>query len=132
MSVINDYIGYLEKEITGVKWEKSEKIHITLKFIGNMESGLLPELKDVLYNATRTFKAIPLSIKKFSALPDFRRPRVLVLELNESDELSTLNNLIQDNASELGIAKEKRKFLPHITIGRVKGGYKMGPKVWIN
>lgn len=93
--------------------------------MGNMESSLLPDLKDVLYNASRGFKTIPLSITKLSAFPDFRRPRVIVLELDKSEELSVLYNLIQEKIEGLGISKDTRVFSPHITIGRVKVGFKM-------
>ena len=119
----------MEKNTRGVKWEREEKIHITLKFIGDMESGLLPDLKDVLHNTSQCCKTIPLKITKLSAIPNFRTPRVIVLVLNQSKELSVLHSLIQENIERLGFSKDTRSFLPHITIGRVKGVFKMSKEL---
>ena len=128
-SRITDYIGYLEKKIIGVKWEREEKTHITLKFIGDIESSLLPDLKDTLYNTSQCCETIPLKITGLSAIPNFQIPRVIILALNQSNELSTLYNSVQENIEKLGINKDTRSLLPHITIGRVKGNFKMSKKL---
>ena len=111
--------------MNGVRWESEEKIHITLKFIGDMQDVLIPDLKEVLQNTCREFKTIPVNITDLSAFPSFKSPRVIVLSLEQSNELSVLYNLIQENIAQLGIIKDARKFLPHITIGRVKSGFKI-------
>ena len=111
--------------MNGVRWESEEKIHITLKFIGDMKSVKVHELKEVLKNSCREIKSIPLNVKELSAFPSFSKPRVIVLNLDKSKELSYLYDLIQENIERLGIAMDTRKFLPHITIGRVKSGFKI-------
>ena len=103
----------------GVKWEKEEKLHITLKFIGSINDKLAKEvLGRVKSIASRT---PPLNVKfsHIDAFPDFRRPRVLVLRLKDSKEFQKLNTVLEDELSDLGIKREERKFVPHITIGRI-------------
>jgi len=114
-----------DKSFFGVKWEKASKVHITLKFIGsvNNETGedVLSKVNGIAAKTTH----INVSFSHIDAFPDFRKPRVLALRLKNSKELHDLNSLIEDELSVLGIKKEGRKFIPHITIGRIKNGFRV-------
>lgn len=108
----------------GVRWEKEDKIHITLKFIGGIEDKAVKDVLDrVKYIASKT---PPLKVKfsHIDAFPDFRRPRVLVLRLENNKEFQDLNSILEDELSSLGIKKEERKFIPHITIGRINKNFR--------
>lgn len=113
----------------GVKWESAEKIHITLKFIGNVRDEITGEIRRIVKNSAGRSNSIPLLFSHIDAFPDFRNPRVIVLRLANSKELQDLNGVIEDEMTDIGIEMDKRKFTPHITIGRVKSGFKIKDKV---
>lgn len=109
----------------GVKWEKSNKIHITLKFLGSVSEETANETGRVLNPIIKGFCPITLEYLQLDAFPDFKRPRVIVLKLARNGQLEKLKQLIEFELFRIGIESDKREFLPHITIGRVKKGFKV-------
>lgn len=129
-SEIADYVEYLQKRVRGVKWEKESRFHITLKFLGDIESSLLPGLKSVLHNTSQNFKYMRLEVTKLSGIPNLRLPRVIILSLNYNERFTALHDSIQKSIYEkLEISRDTRIFYPHITIGRVKGDFRIDEKL---
>ena len=112
----------------GVKWEKADKIHITLNFIGSVDSITSEEVLKRLNGIIPQSGPITLTFSHIDAFPDFKRPRVLVIRLNHSEELLSIKAKIDEDLSVLGIESERRGFRPHITIGRVKKGFRQTGK----
>lgn len=106
-----------------VKWVRPESIHLTLKFLGNLE----PEALDRVFTAVeRCFQSrwekFSLTVGGLGAFPNFRRPRVLWVGVQGDgyEYLLRLQQQIETELAEEGFEKEKRKFSPHLTVGRVK------------
>ena len=114
--------------ISGVKWEKADKIHITLNFIGNVDSLTSEKVFNRLNDIIPESGPISLTFSHIDAFPDFKRPRVMVIRLKHSEELLSLKEKIDEELSVLGIESETRTFKPHITIGRVKKGFRQTGK----
>ena len=59
-----DYINDISKHLSGssVKWERPQKLHITVKFLGNTEEGLMKSLKDMLDNNAKATKAFEIQL----------------------------------------------------------------------
>lgn len=126
---ISGYVGYLEKRVSGVRWEKEEKLHVTLKFISSAESDMIPDLKNVLHGVSRNFKAVPFNITRLSVLPNIKTPRVVTLSMDQSESLSAVHDFIQESTEKTGIGRDKRSFLPHVTIGRIKSNFSMSEEL---
>jgi 2'-5' RNA ligase len=98
------------------KWEPKEKLHLTLKFLGDVvdsETNLVVEkLEPVLKDIPR----INCEFDKFG----FFLPRILWLSLKVDEILFEIVKKIEDEMKDLGFAKEKRNFSPHITLLRIK------------
>jgi 2'-5' RNA ligase len=117
---ISDYINRLKPDIEGVKWEKPDKLHVTLKFLGEVDDSKLAQISntlDSLYHKQSPFK---MNITRFGGFPGLRSPRVLFVGLSENEELSKLHAEIQEQLGTLGFQRDERRFIPHVTIGRVK------------
>ena len=122
-NIKNDIAAIIEDckhNFHGVRWEKSSKIHITLKFIGSVDDITCKEVLDRVKNIAKRAVPVTLNLSHLDAFPDFRRPNVIVLRLKNSQGLLDLNNLLEGQLAGLGIKIEERLFIPHITIGRVK------------
>jgi 2'-5' RNA ligase len=104
-----------------VKWVRPKSIHLTLKFLGNIDEGGIDSIAQAIQNGVRTFQSWPVYIKNVGAFPSLRNPRVVWIGIEDkSGKIITLQNQIEKELSRLGFEKEKRRFSPHLTLGRVK------------
>ena len=113
-----------------VRWVMNGKMHLTLKFLGNTTQGSIDNLNEALFNAMKSAKVINLSISGTGAFPVKGRPNVLWLGIKgDIDELKQLTVNINNSLEPLGFITEKRDFLPHVTIARIKSNQKKIPNI---
>jgi 2'-5' RNA ligase len=119
-SQLSLYIRTLKQAVDGVKWEKSEKLHVTLKFLGDVDQSLVNEISSLLSLNAQNCSPFQVSTTLFGAFPNLRSPKVLYAGLSQNKEMAEFHSLIEDGLLEFGFERENRKFTPHITLGRVK------------
>lgn len=117
---LTNYINFLKHNIDGVKWEKFEKLHVTLKFLGDIDESRVNEISNLLEKLVHNYSPFNTSILDFGGFPDLKNPKVLYIGLSHNSELPKFQNELEKSLSEIGFEKEKRRFIPHITVGRVK------------
>lgn len=117
---INNLLIDLEKHNFDVKWVPVENLHITLKFLGHIKEETVEKVKDKLYNIVSSFKPFRLRFNGIGFFPDRKRPRVIWIDISDSDVLKNLQEIIEERLAEIGLAREKRGFSPHLTIGRIR------------
>ncbi len=105
-------------------WVRAENLHITLKFLGEVDEELIPKLKEVAQSALKTSQLdgeIAWTLDRLGAFPSVERPRVVwVGSSKEPEALATLAAQLEQALEPLGFAPEGRGFVAHITLGRVK------------
>ena len=113
-----------------LRWVMNGKMHLTLKFLGNTTQGSIDNLNEALFNVVKSAKVINLSISGTGAFPVKGRPNVLWLGIKgDIDELKQLTVNINNSLEPLGFITEKRDFLPHVTIARIKSNQKKIPNI---
>ncbi|MBI1938787.1 MAG: RNA 2',3'-cyclic phosphodiesterase [Ignavibacteriales bacterium] len=112
----DNYNGY-----ENVRWEPAEKLHITLKFLGDTEEKLIEKILGKLSTAVSSYNSLMLSFNEFGIFKREGKPKIFWVGLKPDDELKTLALDIENLCLESGFQKEKREFKPHITLLRVKG-----------
>ncbi len=118
---IADVQAELKRENARISWTKPENIHVTLKFLGDVEESKIDSIAGVIQKVTENIQSFTVKVKTLGAFPNLRRARVLWMGLeNVSAELTQIAEGIETGLSQLGFPKEERKFSPHLTIGRVK------------
>jgi 2'-5' RNA ligase len=106
-----------------IRWVRPEGIHLTLKFLGVAEADRIEAVSEALQDACLPTTPFTLSIGGLGVFPNPRRPRVLWLGVDEpSGTLPRLQAAIERAISPLGFPTERRRFIPHLTLGRVKRG----------
>jgi 2'-5' RNA ligase len=96
-----------------------ENIHLTLKFLGDVDEGLLGEVKRVVGGLN--FEPFRMNLSETGAFPNLRRPRVIWAGVSQGgDELSAIFRELEAGFVGLGFKREGRRFSPHITIARVR------------
>jgi 2'-5' RNA ligase len=104
-----------------VKWVGTEGIHLTLKFLGNIDEAEVPALTKALSEAVRGVAPFSLQLGDPGAFPGNQAPRVVWVGVGgEIELLRALHNNIDLVLTPLGFPPEKRAFSPHLTLGRVR------------
>ena len=104
--------------IPGARPVSQDQIHLTLRFIGEVEGGLARDMQEALTEIR--MPPFPLFIQGVGHFPPRGAPRVLWAGLPRSEELVLLRNRIERKLVACGLPPEQRKFAPHITIARLK------------
>ncbi|MBN2224153.1 MAG: RNA 2',3'-cyclic phosphodiesterase [Deltaproteobacteria bacterium] len=118
---LSDLSRLLASRGDGVKWVRSDSIHLTLKFLGSVDEAMAGAIGDAAARCARGVGNIPLSVGRVGAFPDMRRPRVIWVGLaGEIERLGSVANALEEACFDLGFSKEGRAFRPHLTLGRVK------------
>ncbi len=103
-----------------IKWVNFNQLHITLKFLGDTEPELIPEIKSILTKVANNFSGLTLHLKGVGVFKNFKNPRVLWVGIEKNIILKNLQREIDKNLSLIGIPSENREFNPHLTLGRIK------------
>jgi RNA 2',3'-cyclic 3'-phosphodiesterase len=105
----------------GVKWVNEAAQHVTLKFFGEIKEEMAWNIKKSIEHVGLKYGPFTLTLKDVDAFPSKKRTRVIVVALeNGVDNIIDIFNDIEQNITSLGIEKDKRSFMPHITLGRRK------------
>lgn len=100
-----------------------ENIHLTLKFLGNVSTTKLEEIKSSL--AEVKFPPFSLEIKGAGAFPNLKRMNVVWVGVGEGwSQVELIYEQTENLFHQLGFTRETRPFSPHITVARVKSGRK--------
>lgn len=138
---VKDRLVEVQKELAsrllGVRWEKREKLHITLVFLGEVgeegkngvETQLIASVQKAVKEGLEGVRGFKLILGDLGVFPSLRRPRVIWVGVKEKSKTKNQRSKIEDLVEGLekslgraGFEFDKKPFHPHITIGRVKHG----------
>jgi len=101
------------------RWTRTEGIHLTLKFLGQISEAQLGQVAEALKD-TGHFAKFTVEIKGFGFFPDARRPRVFWAGVVAPPDLDRLAARVEDAMAALGFAREQRVYRPHLTLARFR------------
>lgn len=111
----------LKDYMKGVKWVRPENMHLTLKFLGETDSYNVGSIKAALEKAAITFDPFQYAFRGTGVFPHPGKPRVLWLGMQKGrKETAEIAEKVEYHLTEIGYAKEYRKFYPHLTLGRLR------------
>ena len=121
---LSDTIRSLGSEIpSGVRWVDPEGIHLTLKFLGDIDPALVKDVLQAMEQAASGSLPFHLHLNGLGVFPNQKRPRVLWAGLGgDLDALGALQEKLEAAMSGLNFPWERRAFSPHLTLGRVRDG----------
>jgi 2'-5' RNA ligase len=110
-----------DRAARAIRWVAPANIHLTLKFLGDVNADQIPALQRALSDACTDIPPFTLTLGGAGAFPNTRRPNVVWLGARGQIEIAArLAQRIDDACAALGFAREERPFTPHLTLGRVK------------
>jgi len=118
-----DLIRRLDEAGGDVKWVDPEKMHITLKFLGDVPETEVTDVCRAVAGAVQGFGSFEVRFRGAGAFPSVDRPRTIWIGVDEgSDELIELQERVEAGLARLDYPPEARRFRPHLTLGRIRRG----------
>ncbi len=104
-----------------VRWVRPDGIHLTLKFLGDVDASRLKEVSRALQAETPSHPRCDYTVGGLGAFPNASRARVIWVGLEDPEAcLHRLHTGIEAAMARLGFREEPRDFHPHLTLGRVR------------
>ena len=129
---IAESIKDFKKTESDVKWVNKENLHITLKFLGEVDDQKTENLVQLTTKAVSGLGSFKVNFKGLGTFPVGKKPRIIWVGTDRGgDKLCILAKNLEEIFSKEGYRKEERRFNSHITIGRVKdkGRGKLAEKI---
>jgi 2'-5' RNA ligase len=104
-----------------VKWERPEKLHLTIKFLGSTDEATIPDVIDIVSQNAEKSRPFEIDVGGTGTFPSAKNPRVLWLGVNEpTGALKDLATRIDKDCVAIGFEPEPRAFKPHLTLARIR------------
>ena len=122
--VLRQAVADLQSELPqGIRWVRPEGVHLTLKFLGDVASARVTDIQQAMERASREFgpATFRLALSGLGVFPNPREPRVLWAGVTgDMDALGHFQILVDESLEAVGFERERRRFRPHLTLGRVR------------
>ncbi len=118
-------LGQLEARLQSgeqprVKWVNPNSIHLTLKFLGDIDRDRVGEIIGATEEAVRGTSPFRLKVKDTGVFPNIKRAQVAWVGFSgDVDRLLQLQQRLESGLESLGFAPESRAFTPHLTLARL-------------
>ncbi len=109
----------LMRKYHNVKWVDKNNLHLTLKFLGEVEGSQSDLVKAKLEDIASRFTDFAFIYQGISAFPNKRRAKVIFVAVKNGERIIELMKVIDNDLSTLGFNQEK-SYVPHLTLGRTR------------
>jgi 2'-5' RNA ligase len=113
-------IADLQSEASHVKWQDPKKLHLTVKFLGSVETEVVQRISEALHTLTGYHSAFDIVYEGLGGFPSLDDPTVIWMGTRENETMQRLHRDVESVASQFGFAPDTRSFHPHLTLARIK------------
>ncbi|MGN6367243.1 MAG: RNA 2',3'-cyclic phosphodiesterase [Phycisphaerae bacterium] len=107
-----------------VTWVSPENFHITIKFLGELDEALIPEITARMNRAAAEVPSFPLEVEGLDKFPEKGPTRVIISRILSPDHrLTKLHRLLDSGIGGMGLPMDTRVLVPHLTLGRVRSNH---------
>lgn len=121
--VQDQLLRHLPQRTPGVRvqWVRPASIHLTLKFLGDIDEARIEDIRATLLSAVRGQSRFAVEVGGLGVFPDLRAPRVLWIGLvGQVNTLMCLADQVETALTSMGFPPEARRLSPHLTLARIK------------
>ena len=112
---------YLKKSGADVKWVKSENIHLTLKFLGDVSEKNIDSILGILKESLIDWPDFTFDLTYLGAFPKPENPKIIWAGITlGKEEIEKIVSMLEDKLHSIGFEKEERDFALHVTLGRLR------------
>lgn len=122
---LKEEISAIQRDLSGitdakVSWAKPDGIHLTLKFLGDVDKSSLQSISSTLKNLASRYDDFTLKTTIRGGFPKLSQPKTIWIGVEGGSELISLRNDLELEMKTLGFPQETGRFHPHLTVGRIK------------
>ncbi len=117
---IRDATAPLRAAAPRVSWTPQDRLHVTLKFLGEQTTDVAQALREALTEPVGRHRETSVAIGGLGAFPNLLRPRVVWMGVRDPHRLELLQHDVEMVCGQLGFPVEGRAFRPHLTLARVR------------
>ena len=124
---VSVYMESLKREFANVRagWEKAEKLHLTLKFLGETSEAQLERLNEIVRKIASVTPVFNLQIHGTGVFPSPHKARILWLGVGDQQGiLRKISGLLESECEKINFPTEKRDFKAHLTVARLREPHK--------
>ncbi len=104
-----------------VRWVRPEEVHLTLRFLGDTGQEQVAAVRAALDQVAARTAPFELRLEGMGCFPNPRRPQVIWVGVEDpGKQLAKLQKAVEHSLRPLGWEREARRFVPHLTLGRVR------------
>jgi len=111
----------LRKASSSLKVVSTDQLHLTLKFLGDVEEGLVPEIVAIIRKATADVPPFEIRVQGTGAFPNASHMNVIWVGIEGAEPLAKIAAALDISLEALGFRRERRPWKAHVTLARVKG-----------
>ena len=121
--IVSRALKEMKKLPLDVRWVRAENIHITVVFMGNISEDDITPIGEAVSKICNRYGPFNVTLTGSGIFGSLRNPRVIWIGLDgDLKRMSYFRNSLQKNLTPFGIKEEKRRFKPHLTLGRFRKG----------
>jgi len=112
----------LKQQLPGgdIKWVSTDKMHLTIKFIGEIQKNKIDRVKDLMTNILNDQTSFEIGIQNLGTYPHINHPRVIWLGITQGAPLIEIHKQLDEALTDLKVRSDRRKYSPHLTLARVR------------
>lgn len=123
---IKKFMDELEQTRAPLKMVDRDKIHITVKFLGDTEREKVNDIAETVRDVLSGYERFALNLKGVGAFPHLDYMKVVWVGVENEEEITEIAHEVEEEMVPLGFSRMDKGFSPHITVARVKGGKNKG------
>jgi 2'-5' RNA ligase len=111
-------LSLLQSGVPGARWQRREQLHLTLRFMGEVDGAMMRDIDDML--AGIDAPGFELDLKGVGEF-GHEKPHALWADVAPNDALLHLQKKIERAMQQIGIEADKHKYKPHVTLAYLRG-----------
>lgn len=118
--LIENKVDLIRDSVTqDIKWVDSHQWHLTLKFLGDVTPGQIPEIKQHMQQAIGNISQFPAQFRSIGAFPHLNHPRVLFVDVDRGgDRLKIIHDNLEQELIKSDFERDDHQYHPHLTVAR--------------
>jgi 2'-5' RNA ligase len=118
-----EFVRTLQSVPADIKWVEPDQLHLTVKFLGDVAPSEIHRVCEAVQQVAADVPAFEFEVRRAGAFPSVARPRTFWLGAGDGErQMADMVNLLEKKLQKLGFPREGRRFVPHLTIGRLRRG----------
>lgn len=123
---LKDILAQLKRVGGDLKVVRPELLHVTLKFLGDTEEGLVDGIVSRMEDAVKEVHPFSIRLVGMGAFPSLSNIRVLWVGMEDAGPLAGIAQRLDDSMRDLGFERDSKGFKAHLTVARARSSSRMG------